>query len=426
MESALATRHDANNTAGTGSRQRIGAKQALFHAAFLAPLSREAAPVVRRYRQLAGAAFAWYAGPAHLARVRRMTAFYPAFARGRAVALAWSRGAESAAEGCGRVAQIASMSRLVGHGVRPTDWHRLALHRVPRAQQGHVVNYFEGAIVQKFIHRDAPVAEVDDKTRLAATARAVGLRVPPILATVAPDGDIDALAAALVPTDLFAKRTDFGWGIGALRFVHASGEGASARWTDQAGSALDARTVAARLLEASRGGPMLVQPRLKNGGSVAALTPGGLSTLRIVTIRPLPGGAPELLGAALRMPSAPDAITDNFASGGVAAPVLDARGTLGAGATKKSFTARLAAHPATGARIDGAAIPEFPDAVALARAAHACFPWLHSVGWDIAITAEGPTLIEGNIAWCPELMQQTSGKPLLAGIYGDACARLSW
>lgn len=427
MDLAKGTQHEmdaSHETAGAGSRQRIGAKQALFHAAFVTGVARDAAPVVRRFRHLAAAAFDWYAGEAHARRVRRLARLYPAFARGRAVALAWSRGAEAASEGCGRLAQVASMSRLIGHGVRPTDWHRLALHRVDPALRGHVVNYFEGAIVQKFIHRAAPMAEVDDKTRLAATARAAGLRVPPILATVSPETEVDALAAALVPGDLFAKRTDFGWGIGALRFVHESGEGAQAAWIAGDGARLDRRAVAQRLVEASRTGPMLVQPRLRNGGSVAALTPGGLATLRIVTIRARPKAEPELLGAVLRMPVAKDAITDNFASGGVAAPILDARGTLGSGATKRSFTARLSTHPATGAPIEGAVVGEFPDALALARAAHARFPWLHSVGWDIAITDDGPTLIEGNIAWCPELMQQVSGKPLLAGIYGDACSSI--
>jgi hypothetical protein len=47
-----------------------------------------------------------------------------------------------------------------------------------------------------------------------------------------------------------------------------------------------------------------------------------------------------------------------------------------------------------------------------------------SVGWDIAITADGPTLIEGNVAWCPELMQQVTGVPLLATAYGETYGRL--
>jgi hypothetical protein len=148
--------------------------------------------------------------------------------------------------------------------------------------------------------------------------------------------------------------------------------------------------------------------------------------MRVVTIRPRPGSAPELLGAVLRMPVEPDAITDNFASGGVAAPFVDARGTLGTGCTKKSFTRRLESHPSTGARIEGHVVEEFPAAVALGCAAHACFPWLQSVGWDIAVTADGPVLVEGNVAWCPELMQQASGRPLLAGVYGKACASIAF
>jgi hypothetical protein len=82
----------------------------------------------------------------------------------------------------------------------------------------------------------------------------------------------------------------------------------------------------------------------------------------------------------------------------------------------------LPTHPLTRARIEGHRITEFGAAVRLALAAHAIFPDILSVGWDVAILDDGPTIVEGNIAWCPELMQQVHQRMLLRTPYGEACA----
>jgi hypothetical protein len=399
----------------------VSRRQAFTQASLLAPVAGDLPPVVRRYRELAREAYRWHISPEVEARVARAARVAPVVETVRAAALAFVRGRAAAAEGMSRAAQFRAMLALRRAGVRAADFHRFTLHRVPARERPFIVNYLEGSLVQKYLHRDADRLAVDDKLRLAAAARAAGLAVPPIVATVAPGDDPAALAALLPPRDLFAKRVDFGWGIGAMRFVW---DDARASWRDAEGVVRDAGALARHLVETSVTGPLVVQPRLANGGSVAALTPGALATLRIVTLRARRDSSPELLGAALRMPVAADAITDNFAGGGVAAPVVDAAGTLGAGATKASFTRRLAAHPATGAAIEGRRIDEFPAAVELATRAHALFPDILSVGWDVAVTADGPVLVEGNVAWCPELMQQTSGRPLLLTPYGEACAAL--
>ena len=414
-----------NSTPAAPPISRISRRQAFTQASLLAPVADDLPRVVRRYRELAREAYRWHISPEVEARVGRAARVAPVVETVRAAALAFVRGRAAAAEGMSRAAQFRAMLGLRRAGVRAADFHRFTLHRVPGHERPFVVNYLEGSLVQKYLHRDADRLAVDDKLRLAAAARAAGLAVPPIVATVLGDevgGDaLAALATRLPATDLFAKRVDLGWGIGAMRFMWSDARRA---WRDADGVERDAGSLARHLVETGRTGALVVQPRLSNGGSVAALTPGALATLRIVTLRARPGGAPELLGAALRMPASADAITDNFAGGGVAAPVVDRAGTLGAGATKASFSRRLAAHPATGAAIEGRRIDEFPAAVGLATRAHALFPDILSVGWDVAVTADGPVLVEGNVAWCPELMQQTSGRPLLLTPYGEACAAL--
>ena len=60
---------------------------------------------------------------------------------------------------------------------------------------------------------------------------------------------------------------------------------------------------------------------------------------------------------------------------------------------------KVTTHPDTGVKFDGYKIPYFDDAIALAKRATECFYGFCSIGWDIAITADGPIIIEGNDDW---------------------------
>lgn len=60
---------------------------------------------------------------------------------------------------------------------------------------------------------------------------------------------------------------------------------------------------------------------------------------------------------------------------------------------------KVTAHPDTGVIFEGYKIPYFEEAIALAKKATECFYGFCSIGWDIAITDDGPTIIEGNDDW---------------------------
>ncbi len=60
-------------------------------------------------------------------------------------------------------------------------------------------------------------------------------------------------------------------------------------------------------------------------------------------------------------------------------------------------------------------MPYWEEVKSLALRAATAFPWVHGVGWDIAISEQGPVLIEGNRAWSPELMQMPAPYGLLSG-----------
>ncbi|HTN98325.1 MAG TPA: sugar-transfer associated ATP-grasp domain-containing protein, partial [Nordella sp.] len=68
-------------------------------------------------------------------------------------------------------------------------------------------------------------------------------------------------------------------------------------------------------------------------------------------------------------------------------------------------------HPDTGAAIEGRVLHFWPETIALACRAHAAFAPRVFIGWDIAITSNGPVLIEGNGAPGIDLIQRAYREP---------------
>jgi Sugar-transfer associated ATP-grasp len=146
-----------------------------------------------------------------------------------------------------------------------------------------------------------------------------------------------------------------------------------------------------------------------------SLTPGGLCTARITTMR-LPDERPQLLSGIYRMPAEATTAADNFAAGGLAAPIDLATGRLGPAVRKdlSLLDAPAVVHPQTGARIEGHQLTHWADAVSLVLRAHEAVgcKGVPVIGWDVALTAEGPVLVEGNNIPCSTLGQMALDAPL--------------
>jgi len=69
-------------------------------------------------------------------------------------------------------------------------------------------------------------------------------------------------------------------------------------------------------------------------------------------------------------------------------------------------------HPVTGARVTGRLVPGWRDMAQLAVRAHATLPGRVFIGWDIAMTAEGPKILEGNSFADPMFPQRVFRQPI--------------
>jgi hypothetical protein len=140
------------------------------------------------------------------------------------------------------------------------------------------------------------------------------------------------------------------------------------------------------------------------------LAPSGLNTLRIVT-RLNHHDEVEILGTTLRISI--DSSIDNWSAGNIAAPVNPSTGTVEGPAFYKDITKPDEyRHPITHVDIIGFKIPYWKEALQLAKDAALFDKKNRCIGWDIAITDDGPEIIEGNNNWCKVFWQLSARKGL--------------
>ncbi len=75
----------------------------------------------------------------------------------------------------------------------------------------------------------------------------------------------------------------------------------------------------------------------------------------------------------------------------------------------KGMDGRYEILPGTDIAVKDIKVPFIKEAVELAKAAHRTTPQFHSLGWDIAITDNGPIVIEGNSHYGTDTYQAVSG-----------------
>lgn len=160
------------------------------------------------------------------------------------------------------------------------------------------------------------------------------------------------------------------------------------------------------------GADWICQERVRQHESIAAIYPGCVNTMRIVTYM-TPDGI-EAAPVTLRVGQG-GSLVDNAHAGGMFVHVHE-DGTLGAEAFTE-YQKRYGGHPDTGIVFKDHRIAGVAEALEAAKRSHLAVGEFGFVSWDICIDSEGmPTLIEVNLTsqtvWFP---QMASGQ----SIFGD-------
>ena len=117
-----------------------------------------------------------------------------------------------------------------------------------------------------------------------------------------------------------------------------------------------------------------------------------VNTMRVMTFNN--HGKPRILWMCLRVGNGINSI-DNFHAQGMAVNIDMETGKLVGNAIDKDLN-EFVEHPITHVKFDGFQIPCFEEAKKLALKACTENDKILVVGWDVAISEDGPVMIEGN------------------------------
>ena len=141
----------------------------------------------------------------------------------------------------------------------------------------------------------------------------------------------------------------------------------------------------------------ILQERVVQHSRLSHLNPFSVNTIRMVTIMGEEG--PKLFHALLRIGTKQSGDCDNTSQGGIAVGIDQEGFLMEYGFRKPKYGGRMKEHPDTGVVFEGFQVPFYKEAISAALAAHSTMYGIKTIGWDIAITENGPVFIEGNDNW---------------------------
>ena len=150
----------------------------------------------------------------------------------------------------------------------------------------------------------------------------------------------------------------------------------------------------------------VIQQKLDNHTDIVELTANdNLQTIRMITFVDADRGA-SILQAHIKMITGNNAL-DNFAHGSTGNIQADIDIPTGqivsaiAPRRNQAGTVAIEYHPESGNPFEGFNIPQWNQACELVLRGAKLFLPIRAIGWDIAITPNGPVIIEGNFWWNP-------------------------
>ncbi len=331
--------------------------------------------------------------------------------------LAWVAGREvKKSTGKSLTAQFREMSSLwFRQMVDPPSYYAQELFRSERlAKSSQYLTRFEtknGILRSLNDYRPSPhdTDEMSDKALFARLCSRHRIPHAQTLAVVGRDQVTWNIDPKELCFDVFCKRQKGKGAIGAeaFRFV------APDSFRDAMGTLYSIQQVISHLRKSSGGKNMLVQRWLSNHDSIKDLAHDSLITFRVITCMNERDEV-EVTDAMLRIlvdlePTwRPAVIDDEFAT-----PIELTTGKLGllTGDDMRTCCKRYKIQPVTNAKVAGRVVEHWPAIAAMATRCHAAFSHRLMIGWDIALTPNGPIVLEGNTKFDVMFLQRVQDKP---------------
>ena len=158
-------------------------------------------------------------------------------------------------------------------------------------------------------------------------------------------------------------------------------------------------------LEKIKGSEYIVQDKVEQNKYLNEINPSCLNTIRIVTIIGRRSKKPNIFGQLIRIGC--NAINDNISTGGVGLGIKKDDGLTvkyAVGHHKVEIQ-----HSITKKYYENNKIPYWNEVKELVLKAHSFLPEVPTIGWDVAITPNGPILLEGNDNWEISVIQDSNG-----------------
>jgi len=249
---------------------------------------------------------------------------------------------------------------------------------------------------------------VDNKNVLAALYQGLAIPHPKTSGFISEGGTYDADMLPLSPADLvtdlnqsgaeriFLKPSDGLGGQGITLFVR-TGDG----YRTPDGQPLDPEMIAQYAQEHNG----IFQEGVQQHAALDQIYAGSVNTLRIITHKF--DGQPRIIAALLRIGHS-GAYIDNFSQDGIALGIDLETGQAYEKASLQTAE-KITHHPDTNYVFKNFSVPNWPAVKAFVIQCCHQFNTFPHLGWDIALTDEGPLVIEQNIDIGPDLPQMALG-----------------
>ena len=155
-------------------------------------------------------------------------------------------------------------------------------------------------------------------------------------------------------------------------------------------------------LQALTHGSLIISDYVQQHERLAAIYPGTTNTMRVITFRDVDTGEPFVAFASHRFGTRQSAPVDNVRAGGITAGIDLSTGSFTRALRppqaelRNSGVVWMDEHPETGARITGVPVPNWDIVQEQVLRAMRALPGSRYIAWDVAVTQDGMTVIEGN------------------------------